>query len=212
MRRCWHAIAGLRHDDVLEMLVVAYGEPQRRYHTALHVMWVLRHVEELLAAHPLPPGKADAVRAAALFHDVVYDPRSPTNEHDSARWAVRHLAELDWPPERVTLVAELIEATAAHVTPPAIASRSADDVSAASVLLDADLAVLGAEPAAYQAYVTGVRAEYGFVDDTSWRTGRTSVLRSFLGRDHIYATPTMRAQREHRARANLTAELAALRA
>ena len=39
-------------------------------------------------------------------------------------------------------------------------------------MVDADLAVLGSEPAAYQAYVTGVRAEYGQLDDEQWRTGR----------------------------------------
>ena len=50
------------------------------------------------------------------------------------------------------------------------------------MLLDADLAVLGSEPAAYQAYVTGVRAEYGHVDDAAWATGRAAVLRGLLDR------------------------------
>ena len=80
----------------------------------------------------------------------------------------------------------------------------------AAVLFDADLAILGASPAEYQAYVTGVRAEYAHVDDAGWRTGRAAVLQTFLDRDPIYATPTMRADRERRARANLAAELAAL--
>ena len=36
------------------------------------------------------------------------------------------------------------------------------------------------------------------------------VLRRFLDRDHVYSTPTARDRWEHRARANLTAELATL--
>ncbi|MEY4231579.1 MAG: hypothetical protein RLZZ362_2428, partial [Actinomycetota bacterium] len=43
-----------------------------------------------------------------------------------------------------------------------------------------------------------------------WRAGRAAVLHRFLSRDAIYVTHTMRLQREHRARANLSAELAAL--
>ena len=79
------------------------------------------------------------------------------------------------------------------------------------MLFDADLAILGSSPAEYQAYVTGVRAEYAHVDDAGWRSGRATVLRTFLDRQQIYVTPTMRAARERRARANLAAELAALR-
>jgi predicted metal-dependent HD superfamily phosphohydrolase len=78
------------------------------------------------------------------------------------------------------------------------------------MLADADLAVLGAEPAVYQAYVVGVRAEYGHLDDATWRTGRSAVLGSFLERDVIYLTPAMRPH-EPRARANLAAERASLR-
>ena len=76
-------------------------------------------------------------------------------------------------------------------------------------MLDADLAVLAAEPSRYQAYARGVRAEYTHVDDAAWRTGRAAVLRAFLDRPAIYRTAPMRNQ-EHRARANLAAELSGL--
>ena len=58
------------------------------------------------------------------------------------------------------------------------------------MLLDADLAVLGSDPASYQAYVAGVRSEYAHVSADDWRTGRTQVLRSFLDRPALFATPT----------------------
>jgi predicted metal-dependent HD superfamily phosphohydrolase len=79
------------------------------------------------------------------------------------------------------------------------------------VLLDADLAVLGSEPASYQAYVAGVRSEYSHVSVDDWRTGRARVLQSFLDRPTLFATPTGRARWEARARANLAAEVASLR-
>jgi len=91
----------------------------------------------------------------------------------------------------------------------ATAGHVAADVDAA-VLLDADLAILGAEPAAYSAYVHGVRLEYHHVAPPQWVVGRAAVLRSFLDRPAIFATPHMAATREARARANLSAELATL--
>jgi predicted metal-dependent HD superfamily phosphohydrolase len=55
-----------------------------------------------------------------------------------------------------------------------------------------------------------VRVEYAHVADPDWRVGRSAVLRSFLDREHVFATAPMRAARERRARANLSAEIAEL--
>jgi predicted metal-dependent HD superfamily phosphohydrolase len=96
LRDCWHRLTGGSASDegalevrcgIIEHLLARYREPARHYHTATHVMWVLRHVEHLLA-RTADDVDDDAVRAAALFHDYVYDPTSSTNEHDSADVAV----------------------------------------------------------------------------------------------------------------------------
>ncbi len=201
LRRVWQRAVGRDHDRVLDALLERHREPHRRYHTATHVMWVCRHVEQLALAHPVPD--LDAVRVAALFHDAVYDPRSTTNEIDSAALAVARLDELGWSTDRRIEVRRLIELTAGHVVDPA------DDAGA--VLIDADLAILGASPNEYQHYATAVRAEYTHVDDVAWRTGRARVLQHLLDQEAIFATATMRAARQSSARANLTAELTSLR-
>ena len=112
-----------------------------------------------------------------------------------------------WPAVRCDTVAAMILATAGHVTPGA---TNNDDVDT-TLLLDADLAILGAEPAAYQSYVNGVRAEYSHVDDAAWLVGRSTVLHRFLERPRLFATQYMHDTYEHRARANIQAELASLR-
>ena len=57
-----------------------YGEAGRHYHT-------LKHVEHMLAtqrAHASLVTKPATCQLATFFHDVIYDPRSSTNEEDSA--------------------------------------------------------------------------------------------------------------------------------
>lgn len=190
----------MSHDTrPLDGLLSRHREKHRRYHTVDHVVWVLRHVDELAAEESVSdPG---AVAAAAFYHDAVYEAAYPANERASARLARRDLGELGWDDQRIERVSDMIEATATH--------RAPADVDTA-VLVDADLAVLGADPAAYQEYVDGVRAEYRSLDDAEWADGRSDVLQGFLDRDTIFSTATGRTRWESRARANIAAELATL--
>ena len=146
------------------------------------------------------------MRLALFFHDAIYDPQAApgVNESASAALAERELAELSVGAACAGAASTAIAATADHRLPP-------DRSPTTAVVLDADLAILAAEPARYEAYVTGVRAEYAHVDDGSWRTGRAAVLAAFLERPVIFVTAPMQAS-EHRARANLSAELSRLRA
>ena len=180
-------------------LAARYGQPHRAYHTLEHVEAVLATVADLVAAGE-PVADRTAVDLAACLHDAVYDPRAGDNEAASAALAAAVLPSLGADDALVTRVGELVMATRDHL--------AAD--GDAAVLVDADLAVLGAEPARYRAYVAAVRREYHWLAAAQWARGRAALLRGLLGRPRLYATPTMRARAEARARANLTAELATL--
>lgn len=184
---------------VLDRLLARHREKHRRYHTATHVAWVIRHVDELAATEPVE--HFDEVIAAAFYHDAIYEPAYPANERASARLARRDLAAVGWSDDRTERVAAMIEATV----------HGADIATGdTALLLDADLAVLAADPAGYSTYVAGIRSEYRNVDDEDWSSGRAQILQAFLDRPTIYATPSARAHWEDRARANLAAELATL--
>lgn len=187
-------------DRTLQAVVAAatdrYAEPHRHHHGPAHVRQVAADVDRLLSGVAVPD--PDAVRLAAVYHDAVYDPRSSTNETDSAALAAHDLAGLV-PAATVASVVRLVLATREH--------RPAGPDEA--VLLDADLAVLGADPATYDRYVAGVRAEYAHVADDAWRVGRAAVLASFLDRETIFHTRAM-AGTEVVARANLAREAASL--
>jgi predicted metal-dependent HD superfamily phosphohydrolase len=179
-----------------------YREPHRQYHTLAHVEAVLRDVDELADACELDSSSRALVILAACCHDVVYDGRAGADERASAEWARRELAAAGVPDDAAGRVAGLVEATSTHFAPPT-------DVPA-QVLLDADLAFLGAEPAAYDAYKAAVRAEYSQLSAVEWRRGRAAVLAGLLARDPLFQTPLARRRWEARARNNLRREMADL--
>lgn len=183
-------------DPALEQVAACYDEPHRHHHGRAHLEQVLADVERLLQAVDVPD--PEAVRLAALFHDAIYDPGSATNEAESAFLAAQVLTGIE-PASRVADVQRLVLATASH-------EATAPDEA---VLLDADLAILGADRPAYLAYVRAIRQEYAHVPDDAWRTGRGGVIRSLLALPRLFTTPPM-AGLEAPARANLTAELASL--
>ena len=179
-------------------VVAAWSEPHRRYHGLAHLAAVLGLVGELAGAADDP----DAVRLAAWYHDVAYDPEGDDNEQVSAERARVGLRGLV-PDQRVEEVARLVLLTAGHDPAPGDANGA--------VLSDADLAVLAGPPDAYAAYASAVRAEYGHLSDEEFTAGRIGVLERLLGLPELYRLPAVAGEWTPRARANLTAELTLLR-
>jgi predicted metal-dependent HD superfamily phosphohydrolase len=77
----------------------------------------------------------------------------------------------------------------------------------AQVLIDADLAILGATETIYQDYTNKIRQEYGWVPESEYRIGRRRILERFLARPRIYQ---LLGQLEGPARRNMAAEIAQL--
>lgn len=196
----WAALAGDSPTSRTEWAAVvrAWGEPHRRYHDLAHLAAVLGIVDRLAddAADP------DAVRLAAWYHDVVYDPRRGDNEAVSAGRAKAGLRGLV-PDERIAEVERLVLLTAGHAVEPGDANGA--------VLCDADLAVLASPPEAYAAYASAVREEYAHVPDELFTAGRIAVLEQLLALPRLYRLPAVAGTWEPRARANVAAELILLR-
>lgn len=178
---------------VFDRLVAAHAEPHRHYHNLEHVTEVLKVAGRLAKFADDPT----AVQLAAWFHDAVYDPTARDNEARSAELARECLEQMGIGGE-AEWVSELILATAHGDT---LGDADTD------VLLDADLAILGAGEARYLRYADAIRREYAFVPEDEYRKGRVAVLEKFLARDRIYRTDVMHLEAEASARRNLRAEV-----
>ncbi len=196
--RAWSTLDTAQMQPMLgDQLLARWAESHRHYHSLQHLDECLATFERVsfLATRPVE------VALALWFHDAIYDVKASDNEARSAAWARQALHDAGAPADCVERVHSLVMATRHDVTP------SDPDQQ---LLVDIDLSILGASPERFAQYEKQVRAEYSFVPDDAFRTGRRAILQSFLARPHIYNTSHFQASHEVQARRNLRLSLAAL--
>ena len=185
-----------------------YREPGRHYHTWAHVADCLR---ELRRARPASQ-EAAVLELAVWFHDAVYDPARQDNEERSAALAARWASALGLPPALSRQASRLILATR-HVgpdEPEGVANPGAPGEPGEALVRDIDLAVWGGCWARFLRYERRIAREYSGLPRERFRAGRAELLRCFLRRPFLYATPEFRRRFERQARENLTRALALL--
>ena len=199
-RRAWSALvgpgAGTSGPDgpdgiaLRDELLAGYAEPQRRYHTQQHLEECLALLEQVrdLAERP------EAVEMALWFHDAIYDVKGSGNEERSAEWAHRALVAAGVAPTAAERVRQLVLVTRHDGVPGNVDEQ---------VLVDIDLAILGAERPRFDEYERQIRDEYAFVPGFLFRRKRRQILRTFLDRPVLYSTAMLRERLEARARENL---------
>ncbi len=178
-------------------LAAHYEADGRYYHNLSHIQSMLQTIQSM------PAGEYDetAVQLAVWFHDVIYDPQKGDNEAQSAAYARQVLAPL-LAPALVAEVERLILLTVTHDTAVTDANGR--------VLLDADLATLGSNPAAYDQCGAAIRREYAWAPEEIYRRERAKLLTRFLQKERIFNCDAFWEQLEERARQNLRRELANL--
>ena len=190
-QRAWTGIGAAGEGGALfAQLMAAYAEPQRHYHTQQHLAECLTH---LASARHLAQYPAE-VELALWFHDAVYDVKGKDNELRSAQWASSALQQAGASDAICQRVHDLIMATC-HTAKPVEAD--------AQLLVDIDLAILGASPGRFAEYDQQVRAEYSWVPALIYGFKRKQVLQSFLQRPQIYSTAHFHQALELQARSNL---------
>ncbi|HET7866341.1 MAG TPA: N-methyl-D-aspartate receptor NMDAR2C subunit [Burkholderiaceae bacterium] len=189
--RAWRGI-GARNDgeEIHQALMARYAEPHRKYHT-------LQHLHECLSRFEQARGlasRAAEVEAALWFHDAIYDLKRSDNEAQSAAWA-----------RSAALQAGVAEDVSARVQALVMATRhtALPEGGDEQLVVDIDLAILGAGPARFAEYEQQIREENGHVPGWLFRPRRQAILRSFLERPRIFSTPQFHAALEDTARANL---------
>ncbi len=184
--------------DQLAEIEAAHAQPPRAYHNFGHVQALLQHHRDVAAG----PGwrQPREVALAMLYHDAVYEAGRGDNEARSAMMARAAIAR--WLPDAgvdAERVAALIELTARH------GRLRGDELDAdAALFLDADMAILGAPAAVFDAYDRGIAEEYrGKVPGLLFRLNRRRFLKGVLAQPRIFFSDFFHERYDAQARANL---------
>ncbi|WP_457388470.1 HD domain-containing protein [Roseateles sp. P5_E1] len=197
MKQAWAAL-GARGGEALQTeLLARYAEPHRGYHTQQHLDECLALFDEFahLAERPAE------IEIALWFHDAIYDVHRHDNEAQSADWARAALLDAGAAADVADSVAALVLATRHSAAP-----QTPDE----QLLVDIDLAILGAAPERFAEYEAQIRREYAHVPAAVFNEKRGAILAGFLARPALYGTPALRERFEVQARANLQTALSGL--
>lgn len=193
-----------------ESLLQAWEQPHRAYHHSGHLSQMLSDLDRLYT-HRAQGSTPLALILAAWFHDAVYEGAPGEDERRSEQLASASLEPLVTAglltEQELQIVSLLVRATATHELPESADLPAGYEPADIQLFLDADMAILAADSARYSRYLRGVRSEYSHFDDEAFRTGRTTFLRSILGRERIFLSEEALKLWEEPARANLRAEL-----
>ncbi len=185
------AIDEAKPDAVWRELVAAYGEPQRHYHTLDHIAAVVADAERLRDRFEEP----NAALLALFFHDIVYDPARHDNEARSADRLRDDFGDI-----------ASVDRACAHIL--ATQHHDAHGDPDTNLVLDIDMAILGAPWDRYRAYAEGVwREDLPVYGHDAYAKGRAELfLKPTLQRERLFLTPDF-AHLEDQAKRNLQMEL-----
>lgn len=193
------APAGDEVDAAGSTLLDRWDERHRAYHGRQHLQEVLAALDVLVSGEGMDRLDAAIARAAAWFHDAVYDPTDPaTNELRSADLATAQLGRLGVCPRIVAAVDTLVRASADHTGMAAAAAGRA--------FHDADLWILSAPVGRFDEYCLQIRAEYSHVPEADYRAARRGILTRLTETGQCYLTGSA-GDWEEPARRNLSREL-----
>ena len=144
-------------------VINSYNEPHRYYHTLEHIIYVLKELRnsDLL--------KHDELFLAAVFHDIVYNPQSSSNEKDSAEFFIKSAKTSSLTQEQKEHIKQLILDTKHHKP----------TVPFSEEFIKADLAILNSSFDKLIKYEKQIFKEFQFVDYKDYKIKRIEVLKHF---------------------------------
>jgi len=181
-------------------------ERTRFYHTINHVQELFESLDTLINEGGKVWTDVDwAVTAmATFFHDSIYDPKSGTNEEDSALLWLEFCDGVGLKGVVKDTVRRYILETKTHDV-----GGCGDEIL--KFFIDSDMAVLGKKEEAYDHYAGLIRSEYVHIDRDVYCEKRAEVLEGFLKVESIFASDVVRGRLEGRARGNIRREIESLR-
>ena len=176
--------------DCFDFLIKSYNERHRKYHNESHIDAVLSNLDK---SNHLAENSS-AIELALWYHDAIYKIFSSTNELDSAKLAKSFVLNNSPDEKLAQKIFDLIMATQ-HNAP-----VTGNDET---LIVDIDLAILGASEPDYANFEESIRKEYKLIPWIVYKKKRVEILNWFLEKETIYSHEYFQTLYEHKARVNL---------
>jgi len=181
---------------------------ERRYHTLCHLEEMFGYLN--IFSMEIQKDDMAVLTMAILFHDVIYNAKSNTNEEDSAKLYQQFASELFQSLSTFTKIWNDSERVVQYILATKSHSTALKNDACIDLFLDIDMSVVGKHAKAYQVYASLIRQEYQHVPHDVYCTKRADVLQSFLTKT-IFTTESMHNALEQQAISNIRAEIQSLR-
>ena len=187
-------------EKIFDDVVKNYTSKRRHYHNLDHIcklcdLWI--EYKDVFV-HP------DFVFFAIVFHDIIYSPRSSSNEEKSSFYFMKTIAKYDLENSFVCGVMELIQSTKHDRRSVVSANRNRNrDMK---LLMDFDLFGLASSEEEFLLNSAKIRKEYRIYPNFLYRKGRIKFLKAFLMRDKIFLSREF-SKLEKIARKNIESEI-----
>lgn len=170
-------------DVVISDVIALYAEKNRTYHNSIHVLEMYEYIIREGANNVLTMNEWDAIRLAIIFHDVIYNTKSKTNEEDSYKHF--HKSFTFGLPESIKdfgkwvsiipMVEKMIMATKEH-------KFSMELPNYVQMIIKADLERLTGSFDAFWNNTKQLMREYAFVDWVDFKEGRLKFFENYANR------------------------------
>lgn len=214
-------------DDILSKIfrfVEKNYSPIRTYHNLNHIFDLLSLFDDhfLLFKKSInnesdTSKKELVIMLSILFHDIVYEPTSSTNEEDSVTilesvLLAYNFNDKELQQELLDEITKYILTTKTHHKKrfENTFSNQNEDVFLL-FFIDLDLSILASSEDRFNRYSQQIRKEFEVYPENEYISGRSAFLENFLNQPYIYATKYFHNLWEEKARENISREILLLK-
>lgn len=200
----WCSVFGRKPSkECVNLLVGAYKESHRFYHTLSHIDDCLNKLEKFWHLFQRP----EEAGLAFWLHDAVYDPKRSDNEEKSAELA-RKLMEPYLNFAMTEAHRARMQLSIEHICSLILATKTHQGTSNdAQAFLDIDLSILASAPVRFARYESQIRHEYCYLDDVTYQKARHQFLLEMSCRTELFNHPCLAALWRHKANKNISSSL-----
>lgn len=150
-----------------EQIFAMWNATHRKYHTESHLRDLFEQIE---ARKDISLREQEILKIAAIFHDIVYDPRSDRNEEDSAEFFLKSVSDTQTPD--VQQVVQIILDTKHHIPCSPLSE----------IFCAMDMAIVQAPFEKLLEWEQGIRHEYSFLAMDTYMSRRTAFLQTMVAK------------------------------